>query len=77
MKLKAPIHRIHVRYKHLVLTVSFTVRYPIQIGLLAKRRTTVVGRTGLHAWASGTHSLVLRLNPKHWPTSIRFVQGAS
>jgi hypothetical protein len=77
IKLKAPIHRIRVRYKNLILRVSFTVRYPIRIGLEAKRSKLVVGRTGLHAWVSGSHTLVLRLDPKRWPTAIRFVQGAS
>ena len=57
-----------------ILYLTFRVRRPVTIGVEALRRGKVVARSGLHHF-SGTHGrLALKLDRKHWPTKIRWVQ---
>jgi hypothetical protein len=55
------------------LVISFKVRAPITIGAQALRRGRVVSSTGLKRFKPKSGQLVLRLDPKHWPTKIKFV----
>jgi hypothetical protein len=68
---KAKSHRS--RKGAFTLVITFKVRAPVTIGAQALRRGKVVSSTGLKRFRPTHGELVLRLDPKHWPTKIKFV----
>ena len=54
------------------LEVSFTLRRKATIELIALRKKKTVGRTGKRRYRPGKVVLTLKLNPKRWPTRLKF-----
>lgn len=52
------------------LEVSFRLPVKARVRLLAERRARVVASTSSRVLAAGRHSLLLRLNPRRWPTKL-------
>jgi hypothetical protein len=63
----------HVR-SHLIgrttLELSFHLAVKARLQLLAKRHKRVVAKTPMKTFKAGNRSLLLRLNPRQWPTSL-------
>lgn len=79
-KLSAPIdHVSRARTRRMAngdyrLVIAFHVVRKVTIGLEALHGHTVVSSSGLRTFQGGHGSLTLILNPKRWPTKIKFVQ---
>jgi hypothetical protein len=64
----------HMRSKlgpHDSLELSFHLSVKARMRLIAKRHSKTVASTARHVFGAGNHKLVLRLNPKEWPTKIK------
>ncbi|HEY2054294.1 MAG TPA: hypothetical protein VGH14_10210 [Solirubrobacterales bacterium] len=53
-----------------VLELSFLLRVPAEVRLVAKLKGQVVAATKPQTFAKGKQTLRLKLDPKHWPTKI-------
>jgi hypothetical protein len=78
-KVPPAVYAVHVALRSagngsFYLYISFKVRARVTIGAQALRGRTVVSSSGLQRFTPGTGQLVLRLDSKHWPTGIKFVQ---
>ncbi|MCL2769337.1 MAG: hypothetical protein FWD42_04420, partial [Solirubrobacterales bacterium] len=65
----------HVRSRLIVhrrLVVSFTLTAEAHVQLTALRRKRVVARARRRTLRAGRHTISLELNPKRWPTNMRF-----
>lgn len=70
---KAVLSKVRSKLRGRTLRISFTVRRTARIGLEARRGSRVVARSGLKRLRPGRRALELRLNPRRWPTRLRFV----
>ncbi len=52
------------------LELRFHLAVKARVRLLAKRRRKVVASTPMHTFAAGYRKLLLRLNPREWPTKL-------
>jgi hypothetical protein len=82
VRLKAAVYSIRSKTANgkggtVILTVRFRVRRRITIGLQALRHGKVVATTGLKHFKPKRGKLVLKLDRKHWPTKLRFIQPKS
>lgn len=68
-----PTSRLRHIGSHFILELSFRVRRPVTIGLQALRRGRVVASSGLKHFSGRRGTLAMTLDPRHWPTKIRFV----
>jgi hypothetical protein len=66
---------LHGRRK-LSLYLTFKLRRPVILGAQALRHKRVVGVARTQHFTGRAGLLVIRLNRKHWPTSVRFVMPA-
>jgi hypothetical protein len=57
----------------LTLYITFRLRRPVTIGVVALRGHRIVSSSGLKRFRGRRGQLALKLDRKHWPTSIRFV----
>ncbi len=55
------------------LEISFTSVRKARIGLLGQRHGRTVARTAQRTLRPGRHTIVLVLDPKHWPTKLKYV----
>ncbi len=55
-----------------ILQLAFTLRGKAHVQLIAKYHKSVVAKTPLLTLDKGRHRLRLRLDPKRWPTSLKF-----
>jgi hypothetical protein len=62
------LHSRLVRGSTLELTFHLAVK--ARIGLLAKRRRQVVARAAMRVMTAGNRRLLLRLDPRRWPTKL-------
>jgi hypothetical protein len=66
------LSRIHSRVVHgHTLELRFHLAVKARLKLLAKRGKRLVASTPLRTLAAGNRSLMLRLNPKRWPTKLQ------
>jgi hypothetical protein len=62
---------MRVRVLHgTTLQLSFHLAVKARLRLTAKRRNRVVGRTRTLTLAAGNRRLLLRLDPRRWPTKL-------
>jgi hypothetical protein len=52
------------------LELAFHLAVKARVRLLAKRHSSVVASTPTHTLAAGNRKLLLRLNPRRWPTKL-------
>ncbi len=65
------VSNLHSRIVHgSTLQLSFHLAVKARVGLLAKRRKQVVGRVSTRVLAAGNRRLLLRLDPRRWPTKL-------
>lgn len=71
-KVKVPLlSDLHSRVVHrTILELSFHLAVKAQVRLIAKRHKSVVASTPTSTFKAGKHKLLLRLNPKRWPTKL-------
>jgi hypothetical protein len=71
-KVRVPLlSHFHSRLIHrTTLELGFRLAVKARIRLLAKRRKELVASTALKTFKAGNHSLLLRLDPKRWPTKL-------
>jgi hypothetical protein len=55
------------------LYITFRVRRPVTIGVEALHRGRVVGSSGLKRFRGKRGELTIQLDPRRWPTGLRFV----
>lgn len=73
-RIPAVVRRVRVRRRgRRTIVVSFNLTRPARVGLVAKRGRRTVARRRARLLRRGNHRLTLRLNPRRWPTRIRFV----
>ncbi len=71
------LSRIHSRLVHgNVLELRFHLAVRARVRLLAKRHGHVVGSTPTKTFAAGNRRLLLRLDRRRWPTSLKLEQHA-
>ena len=56
-----------------LLSISFKVRSKVTIGIEALRKGKVVSKSGFKTFRGKTGELVLQLDVKEWPTSLKFI----
>jgi hypothetical protein len=56
-----------------LLSISFKVRLKVTIGIEALRKGQVVSKSGFKTFRGKTGELVLQLDVKEWPTSLKFI----
>jgi hypothetical protein len=62
---------VHTRLLHgSSLELRFKLAVKARVRLVAERRKQVVASTPMRTLARGKHSLLLRLNPRRWPTKL-------
>jgi hypothetical protein len=71
--LKPLLKHVKSKLHGLTLTISFGLRRPARIGLIARRKGKVVARTSVKHLQPGKHKLSLKLNRKHYPTALKFI----
>ena len=65
------LSRIHTRLVHgTTLQLSFHLAVRARVRLIAKRHSTLVAQTPMRTLKAGNRSLLLRLNPRRWPTKL-------
>ena len=57
---------------HRVLVISFTLTAKAHVQLIGRRKRKVVASTRRETLRPGRHVLSLRLDPKDWPTKLKF-----
>ncbi len=73
----ALLSKLHSRLIHgTTLELSFHLAVKARVKLVAKRRGRVVASTPSRAFAAGNRRLLLRLNPRRWPTALELQQRA-
>jgi hypothetical protein len=63
----------HVRSKLIrgsTLQLTFHLAVKARVRLVARRRRSIVAATARRTLGGGTHTLLLRLNPRRWPTKL-------
>lgn len=71
-KLKPLLRKVRRSLRGTRLTISFTLVRAARVALVAQRGKLVVARTKLRTLKPGRRKLSLRLNPRRWPTRLRF-----
>jgi hypothetical protein len=62
---------LHSRLVHgTTLELRFHLAAKARVRLLAKRRSRVVASTATHTFAAGSRKIMLRLDPRRWPTKL-------
>jgi hypothetical protein len=56
-----------------LLKLSFRVRRKVRIGLEGLRGGRVVSKSAVKTFTGKAGTLVLRLNPRDWPTKLKFI----
>jgi hypothetical protein len=65
------LSHLHSRLVHgSTLELTFHLAVKARIGLLAKRRRQVVARAAMRVMTAGNRRLLLRLDPRRWPTKL-------
>jgi len=65
------LSRLHSRLVHAdTLELSFHLAVKARVRLVAKRQSKVVASTPDRTLKAGDHKLLLRLNPRRWPTKL-------
>lgn len=76
-RLAPAIYGVRTQLRHTgggyALVVAFRVRRALTIGVEALQHKQVVGSSGLKHFGGRRGQLVLRLDPRRWPTGLRFV----
>ncbi|HEY4897042.1 MAG TPA: hypothetical protein VII01_13230 [Solirubrobacteraceae bacterium] len=68
----ALLSHIHTRLVHGdTLELRFHLAAKARVRLIAKRKRKVVGSTPRHTFTAGNRRLLLRLNPRAWPTKLQ------
>ena len=78
VKLKSAVYSVHSKLQHatgrpFTLYIRFRVRRPVKLGIEALRGGKVVAFSGVKLFRGHSGTLALRLDPKRWPTRLRFV----
>jgi hypothetical protein len=70
--IRAPLlSDVHTRIRHrTTLELRFHLAVKARVRLVAKRRRSVVARTGMSTLAAGNRRLQLHLDPRRWPTKL-------
>jgi hypothetical protein len=67
------LSNIHSKLLHgTTLQLSFHLAVKARVRLLAKRKRTTVASTRMQVLKGGSHKLLLKLDPKRWPTKLDF-----
>jgi hypothetical protein len=67
------LSRLRSRLIHgTTLQLSFHLAAKARVRLLAKRKRAVVAKTPMRTLSAGNRKLVLRLDPRRWPTKLQF-----
>lgn len=69
-RLKAAVRKVTTKLRGNRLIFSFKTIRKVRVTILGKRRGRVVARSRSGLLRPGRHKMVLRLNPKRWPTKI-------
>ncbi|MBJ7457956.1 MAG: hypothetical protein JHD02_02080 [Thermoleophilaceae bacterium] len=69
-RLKAAVRKVTTKLRGTRLIFSFKTIRKVRVTILAKRRGRVVAKSRSGLLRPGKHKMVLRLNPKRWPTKI-------
>ena len=65
------LSHLHSRLVHgSTLELSFHLAVRARVRLVAKRRSRVVAETPMRTLKAGSHKLLLRLDPRRWPTKL-------
>jgi len=72
-RLSPLLRNVRSRLRGHRLTITFRLVRKARVGLLALRRAKVVARAGARLMRSGRRSVSVRLNPRRWPTRLRFI----
>jgi hypothetical protein len=59
--------------RRFVLTLSFTARRTVDVGLRGLRKGRIVARTKIRRYKRGRHTLTMKLDRRRYPTALRFV----
>ncbi len=72
LKIAAPLLTdLHSRLVHgSTLELRFHLAVKARVRLLAKRKKSVVAETPMRTFSAGSRKLLLRLNPREWPTKL-------
>jgi hypothetical protein len=75
---KAAVYNVRTRVSRapngtLTLYITFKLRRAVRIGAEALHGRKVVSSTGIKRFAGKQGELALKLDPRRWPTSIKFV----
>ncbi len=66
------LSHVHARVlHHNTLVLSFHLAVKARVQLQALRHKKVIARTAMYTFHAGNRSLRLRLNPSHWPQSLK------
>lgn len=71
-KVRALLRNVKAGVKGRTLTVRFRLSRKAKVQLIAQRKSKVVARTRYRMLKPGARKLTLRLDPKRWPTRLRF-----
>ncbi|MBJ7354212.1 MAG: hypothetical protein JHC98_05250 [Thermoleophilaceae bacterium] len=69
-RLKAAVRKVTTRLRGTRLIFGFKTIRKVRVTIQAKRRGRVVAQSRSGLLRPGRHTMVLRLNPKRWPTKI-------
>jgi len=72
-RLSPLLRNVRSRLRGHRLTITFRLVRKARVGLLALRRSKVVARAGARLMRPGRRSVSVRLNPRRWPTRLRFI----
>jgi hypothetical protein len=64
------LSRVHSRLHGYTLELRFHLAVRARVRLIAKRRRKVVAQTPMRTLTAGSRKLLLKLNPRHWPTKL-------
>ncbi len=71
------ISKIHSRLVHqTTLELRFHLAVKAQVRLVAKRHGKRVAASSKQTLSAGNHRILLRLDPRHWPTALKLEQHA-
>jgi hypothetical protein len=73
IKLKPLMAKVSSKVNGMTLTISFTLRRPAKVGLLARRGRSTVASAKPRMMKPGRRSLSLRLSRDRWPTGLAFL----
>ena len=74
VKLKPAVYDVGAKLDQhtLILTITFRLRRPVTIGIVAYKGKAVVASSGMHHFKGRTGTLTLTLSRTHWPTKLSF-----